>query len=179
MHVVQNVVHLNVHLHRRSYHSTEKLRNICGVVSVLKGHHGLCSRAIPTSRKILFEEYHANIPILGNIRWLLVTHIESIDGQCCCCTAKGMHHLSTFQLKASTFLDLCYTVIQICIRQGITGSIQNLNDQDRVYIGVVLLETILRPMLPLLFPIIRSSLQNGHIIIDCAFLRIGNNDPIF
>ena len=179
MHVVQNVVHLNMHLHRRSYHSTEKLRNICGVVSVLKGHHGLCSWAIPASRKILFEEYHADISILSNIGWLLVAHIEPIDSQCCCRTAEGMNHLSAFHLESGSFLNLCNAVVQICIRQGITGSIQNLNDQDRVYIGVVLFEAILRPMLPLFFPIIRSSLQNGHIIIDRAFFRIGNNNPIF
>ena len=42
----------------------------------------------------------------------------------------------------------------------------------------MLFKAILRPMLPLFFPIICSGLQNGHIIIDCAFLRIGDNDSI-
>ena len=145
---------------------------------MLKGHHGLCSRTIPASRKILFEEYHADISILSNIGRFLIAHIESIDSQCSSSATESMNYLSAFQLEAGTFLNLCNAVVQISIRQSITGSIQNLNDQDRIYIGVVLLKAILRPMLPLFFPVIRSGLQNGHIIIDCAFLRIGDNDPI-
>ena len=168
-----------MHLHRCSYHSTEKLRYVGGIISMLKGHHGLCSRAIPSCGKILFEEYHADISVLGDIRRLFITHIESIDGQCGHRATESMNHLSTFQLKAGTFLDLCNTVVQIGIRQSITGSVQNLNDQDRIYIGVVLLKAILRPELPLFLPVIRSSLQNGHIIIDRAFFQIGNNDPVF
>ena len=145
---------------------------------MFKGHHCLCSRAIPSGGKILLKEYHADISILSNIGRLLVAHIESIDSQSCCRATEGMNHLSAFQLESGTFLDLCNTIIQIGICQGITGSIQNLNDQDRIYIGVVLLKAILRPMLPLFFPIIRSGLQNSHIIIDRAFLRIGDYDPI-
>ena len=122
---------------------------------------------------------HADIFVLGDIRRLFITHVEPIDGQCGRRATESMNHLSTFQLKAGAFFNLCNTVVQIGIRQSITGSVQNLNDQNRIYIGVMLLKAILRPVFPLFLPVIRSSLQNGHIIIDRAFFWIGNNDPVF
>ena len=178
MHVVQNVVHLNVHLHRCSYHSTKKLCDVGSIIGMLEGHHGLCTRAIPASGKILFEENHADISILCDVGRLLIAHIESIDGQCSRRATEGMNYLTAFQLEACAFLNLGNAVIQIGIRQSITGSIQNLNNQNWIHIGIMLLKAILRPMLPLFFPVIRSSLQNGHIVIDRAFFRVGNNNPI-
>ena len=34
-------------------------------------------------------------------------------------------------------------------------------------------------MLPFLFPIISSSLQHGHILVNRVFLRVGNDNAVF
>ena len=43
----------------------------------------------------------------------------------------------------------------------------------------MLLLTILRPVLPFLFPVISSSLQHGHILASRGILRIGDDDSVF
>ena len=56
MNIIQNIVHHNVHLHRGSHHSSKKLGDIGCVIGVTERHHRFCAGAVPTGRKILFEE---------------------------------------------------------------------------------------------------------------------------
>ena len=50
MDIVQNVIHLNVHLHRGPHHAPKKLRNIGRIAGMLKGHHRFRTGTIPTCR---------------------------------------------------------------------------------------------------------------------------------
>ena len=50
MDIVQNIIHLNVHLHRGPHHAPKKLRNIGRIAGMLKGHHRFRTGTIPTCR---------------------------------------------------------------------------------------------------------------------------------
>ena len=167
-----------MHLHRRPDHSTEELCNIRGVTGMLERHHGFCTRAIPSGGQIFFEEHHSNISVLCDIGRLLVTHFESVDSQRRRCATEGMYHLSAFQLKTSPFLYLCNTVVQISVCQCIAGTVKHLNNQNRIYISIMLLKAILSPVFPFFLPVVRSRLQNSHIVVNGSLFRVGYNDSI-
>ena len=179
MDIVQNIIHLNVHLHRGPHHAPKKLRNIGRIAGMLKGHHRFRTGTVPTCRQIFFKEHDANISIIGDTRRLFIANIEAVHLNGRGGLAKSMYYLTGLEFEAGSFLNFSKAIIQIGVSQFTSATIQNLDNHDWVDIGIVLLKAVLRPVLPLLFPVISGCLENRHIIVYGVFLRIGDDNPIF
>ena len=179
MHIIQDIIDLNMHLHRGSDHASKKLCDIGCVICVFEGHHGLCPWAIPACGQIFFKEDNTDIPIIRDTGRLLITYFKPIYRKGGSCSSESVNYLTAFQLEACPLLNLCDAIIQIGIGQFTAGSIQNLNDQNWIHIGIMLLKTILRPVFPLFLPIVCCRLQDSHIVVDCAGLRVSDNNAVF
>ena len=179
VHVVQDIVHLNMHLHGCSDHSAEQLRDIGRVRSTTERHHGFSARAVPASGEILLEENHLDIFLVCNAGWLQISYCDSIDLDGAGRLAEGMYDFSILETEACPLLNLPEAVIQVSIGNAAAGLVLHLNHENRIHIGVVLLLTILRPVLPFLLPVISGSLQHGHILASGGILRIGDDDSVF
>ena len=111
VHVVQNIVHLNMHLHGRSDHSAKELCNISRVCSTTERHHGFSTGAVPTGRQIFLEENYLDIFLVCNAGWLQISYCDSIDLDGAGCLAKGMYDLSVLKAEACPLLNLPEAVI--------------------------------------------------------------------
>ena len=178
VHIVQNIVHLNMHLHGCSDHSAEELRDIGRVCSTTERHHGFSARAVPASGEILLEENHLDILLFRDAGWLQISDCDAIDLDAAGRLAKGMYDFSILEVKSCPLLNLPEAVIQVSIGNAAAGLVLHLNHENRIHIGVVLLLTILRPVLPFLLPVISGSLQHGHILASGGILRIGDDDSV-
>ena len=89
-----------------------------------------------------------------------------------------MYDFSVLETEACPLLNLPEAVIQVSIGNAAAGLVLHLNHEHRIHIGVVLLLTILSPVLPLLLPVIGSSLQHSHILASGGILRIGDDDSV-
>lgn len=105
MNIVQNIIHLNVHLHRGPHHAPKKLRNIGRIAGMLKGHHRFRTGTVPTCRQIFFKEHDANISIIGNTRRLFIANIEAVHLNGRGGLAKSMYYLTGLEFKAGSFLN--------------------------------------------------------------------------
>ena len=178
VHVVQNIVHLNMHLHRRSDHSAEELCNIGCICGTTERHHGFSTRAVPACGEVLFKENHLDVLLIRNTGRLQISDRDAIDLDGAGRLAEGMYNFSVLKTGACPLFNLPEAVIQIGVGDTAAGLVLHLNHEYGIHIGVVLLLTILRPMLPLLLPVIGSSLQYGHVFASRGILRIGNDDSV-
>ena len=178
VHIVQNIVHLNMHLHGCSDHSAEELRDIGRVCGTTERHHGFSARAVPASGEILLEENHLDILLIRDTGWLQISDCDAIDLDGAGRLAKGMYDFSILEVKSCPLLNLPEAVIQVSIGNAAAGLVLHLNHENRIHIGVVLLLTILRPVLPFLLPVISGSLQHGHILASGGILRIGDDNSV-
>ena len=178
VHVVQDIVHLNMHLHGCSDHSAEQLRDIGRVRSTTERHHGFSARAIPAGGEVLLEENHLDVLLVRNTGRLQISDRDTIDLDGAGRLAEGMHNFSVLETESCPLLNLPEAVIQIGIGDAAAGLVLHLNHEHRIHVGVVLLLTILRPVLPFLLPVIGSSLQHGHILASRGILRIGDDDSV-
>ena len=111
VHVVQDIVHLNMHLHGCSDHSAEQLRDIGRVRSTTERHHGFSARAIPAGGEILLEENHLDVLLVRNTGRLQISDRDTIDLDGAGCLAKGMYDLSVLKAEACPLLNLPEAVI--------------------------------------------------------------------
>ena len=112
-----------MHLHRRSYHTPKKLRDIRCIIGALKRHHGFCTRTVPAGGQVLFEKYNTNVTVVGNARRLLITDIKAIYLYIGSCLTKSMNDLACLKLNSSSFLNFTKTIIQIRVRQFFPASV--------------------------------------------------------
>lgn len=178
VHVVQDIVHLNMHLHGCSDHSAEQLRDIGRVRSTTERHHGFSARAIPAGGEVLLEENHLDVLLVRNTGRLQISDRDTIDLDGAGRLSEGMHNFSVLETESCPLLNLPEAVIQIGIGDAAAGLVLHLNHEHRIHVGVVLLLTILRPVLPFLLPVIGSSLQHSHILASRGILRIGDDDSV-
>ena len=106
MDIIQDIVHLNMHLHRRPDHSAKELGDIGRVIRMLERHHRLCPRTIPTCGQIFFEEHDTDISVICYTGRLLIANFKSVYGKRGRCASEGMYHLTVFQLETCPLLDL-------------------------------------------------------------------------
>ena len=178
MHIIEHIIHLDMHLQRRPHHPSQKLRDIRRILRVAERHHRLRTRTIPSRRQILLEKDHPDLLILRDPRRLPIRHRKPRDHDIPIRLAERMHHLPRGKLHPNPILDLLQTRRQIRLRELLAAPIGDLQKKDRIHIRIMLLLAIPRPMIPLLPPIIRRRLQNRHIIIRRILLRIRNHNPI-
>ena len=143
-----------------------------------EGHHGFCSRAVPSRRKIFFEEYYLDIPILCNARGFFIADIQAVYGNRRRSLSEGVYNLSLGEVESRSFLNLAKAIVKIGIRYTIARATQYLNNENGINVSIVLFTAILCPVIPLFFPIVCCCLKNRHIFIERTFLGIGNNDSI-
>ena len=167
-----------MHLHGRSDHSAEELRDIGRVCGTTERHHGFSARAVPASGEVLLEENHLDVLLVRNTGRLQISDRNAIDLDGAGRLAEGMYDFSVLETEACPLLNLPEAVIQIGVRDAAAGLVLHLNHENRIHIGVVLFLTILIPVLPFLFPVISSSLQHGHILASRGILRIGDDDSV-
>ena len=123
MHIIQDIIDLNMHLHRSSDHASKELGNIGSVIRVFEGHHGLCPWAIPSCRQIFFKEHNTDISVICDTRRFLITYFKPVYRKGGSCSSEGVDYLTVFQLEPCPLLDLCDAIIQIGIGQLAPGSI--------------------------------------------------------
>ena len=90
-----------------------------------------------------------------------------------------MHDFIFLEGVAHTFFDFRNHIIQIRIRYFLVGTCANLNDEHRVYIGIMLLISILIPVLALILPFVCCSLEYGHVTVFDWIFRISDYNTIF
>ena len=123
MYIVQDIVNLNVHLHRCPDHAPKKLRNISSIACMLEGHQCFCSRAIPASRQIFFKKHNSDISVISDTGRLFVAYLKAVYHEGCCGSSEGVNHLSVFQFESCPFFNLCNTIVQIGVSQLAAGAI--------------------------------------------------------
>ena len=111
VHVVQNIVHLNMHLHGCSDHSAEQLRDIGRVCGTTERHHGFSARAVPAGGEVLLEENHLDILLIRNAGWLQISDCDSIDLDGAGRLAEGMYDFSILETETCPLLNLPEAVI--------------------------------------------------------------------
>ena len=165
-------------LKRCANHTSEQLRNIGCVFRTSEGHHSFCTRAVPASGQIFLKKNNTNAAIFCDLRWLDMRHGQSVNRQCARRT-EGMHDFVFLEAIAHTFFDFRNYIVQIGVRYFRTGTCANLNDKHRVYIGIMLLISILIPVLALILPFVCCSLKNSHVTVFDWILRISDYNTIF
>ena len=123
MHIIQDIIDLNMHLHRSSDHASKELGDIGCVIRVFKRHHGLCPWAIPSCGQVLFKEHDTDISVICDTGRFLITYFKPVYRKGGICSSEGMDYLTVFQLESGPFLNLCDAIIQIGIGQLASGSI--------------------------------------------------------
>ena len=177
-HIVQILVHLDMALEGCPYHTAQKLCNVGGILGPAEGHHGFCPGAVPPGRQVLFEQYHPDALVGGNVRRLHMGDGQPVDGQRGG-GAEGVYHLVFLKAFPQPLLDGGDHIVQVGVRNSGPTARQHLNDKDRVDQGVVLLIGVLIPMGAFLAPLVRGGLQDGHVIGFLRVVRVGDHDAVF
>ena len=90
-----------------------------------------------------------------------------------------MHDFIFLEAIAHTFFDFRNYIVQIGVGYFRTGTSADLDNKHRIYIGVVLLISILIPVLALILPFVCCSLENSHVAVFDWILRISDYNTIF
>ena len=88
-----------------------------------------------------------------------------------------MNDLAELEAFTGTLFDFQQAIVEISSGDLTAAAVLNLNDKDRIDVGIVLFIAILCPMLPLVFPFIRCRLKHSHIVVHAV--GIGDNDSVF
>ena len=128
MHIVKSIIHVDMHLHRCAYHSSEQLCNVCMVRSMAEGHHSFRSRAIPTCGKGFFEEYNLDPLIIRNPGWLDIMDVKPVYLKRGGSFTEGMNDLPLCKPLAGSFFNNPEAIIEVCGRDLPRIAVLNLND---------------------------------------------------
>ena len=110
--IIQEFVTHHAHLKWCTHHSAEELRNIGGIVSHSKGHHGLCSGTVPAGRKCFLEEDNFDFMIIRNFGCFHMGDVETVQLHSSSFT-KAVDNFSCFKRCTNLFFDLGKHILQI------------------------------------------------------------------